>query len=83
MESVKKERKCAAAACVRPTPPSFLTLNPFPARGGQLLSPCERSSKQERERESRLLHTHRTHTRYSEASVTGCHCKLIPSSTKT
>lgn len=36
MESVKKERK-SAAACVRPTPQSFLTLNPFPAGGGQLL----------------------------------------------
>ena len=41
MESVKKERKSAAAvlraACVRPTPQSFLTLNPFPAAGGQPL----------------------------------------------
>lgn len=41
MESIKKERKSAAAdlraACVRPTPQSFLTLNPFLAGGGQQL----------------------------------------------
>lgn len=45
--------------------------------------PCERSSKhQPKVSERHLSHTH-THTfyreeRYSEASVTGCHCKLIP-----
>lgn len=90
MESVKKERKSAAAVlwagCVRPTPQSFLTLNPFPAGGGQLLPlrPVSARVNTSREWASVAFHTHtQTDTpyrdaRYSEASVTGCHCKLIP-----